>query len=63
MTSTKTTDEKNMIQIRIRNPVYGSKDPDPSENVTEPEHCREEFTLYEHYVTTNPYLCVADIFV
>jgi hypothetical protein len=27
------------IQIRIRNPVYGSKDPDPYQNVTDPDHC------------------------
>jgi hypothetical protein len=47
-----------MIQIRIRNLVYGSKDPDPSENVTDPEHSREGFTLYERYpLTTNPYQC------
>jgi hypothetical protein len=32
----KTADEKN--RIRIRYPVYGSKDPDPSQNVTDPEH-------------------------
>jgi hypothetical protein len=33
----KANDEK----IRIRNPVYGSKDPDldPPHNVTDPEHC------------------------
>ncbi len=46
-----------MSRIRIRNPVYGSKDPDLSQNVTDPEHCREGFTLYERYPTTNPYLC------
>jgi hypothetical protein len=34
------TDEKSKIQIkiRIRNPVYRSKDPDLSQNVTDPEH-------------------------
>jgi hypothetical protein len=26
-----------MIQIRIRNPVSGSKDPSPSQNVTNPD--------------------------
>ncbi len=34
----KATDEKS--RIRIRNPVYGFKDPDPSQNVTDPEHCK-----------------------
>jgi hypothetical protein len=29
----KTTDEKSRIRSRIRNPVYGSKDPSPSQNV------------------------------
>ncbi len=29
-------------RIRIRNPVYGSKDPDPPRNVTDPEHCFAE---------------------
>ncbi len=33
----KAIDEKSWI--RIRNPVFGSKDPNPSQNVTEPEHC------------------------
>jgi hypothetical protein len=32
----KATTKKN--RIRIRNPVYGSKDPDPHQNVTDPEH-------------------------
>ncbi len=32
----KASDEK--FRIRIRNPVYGPKDPDPSQNVTDPEH-------------------------
>ncbi len=37
----KSTDEKR--RNRIRNPVYGAKDPDPdpSQNVTDPEHCRQ----------------------
>ncbi len=38
-----TDTEKSMIriQIQIRNPEYESKDPDPSHNVTDPEHwCR-----------------------
>ncbi len=26
-------------KIRIRNPVDGSEDPDPYQNVTDPEHC------------------------
>jgi hypothetical protein len=30
--------------IRIRNPVYGSKDPDPYQNVTDPERCIKAFT-------------------
>jgi hypothetical protein len=29
---------RSRIKIRIRNPFYGSKDPDPSQNVTEAEH-------------------------
>jgi hypothetical protein len=33
----KAPDENSRIQIR--NPVYGSKDPNPSQNVTDPEHC------------------------
>ncbi len=33
----KATDKKS--KIRIRSLVYGSKDPDPSRNVTDPEHC------------------------
>ncbi len=33
----KVTDEK--TRIRIRNQVYGSKDPDPYQNATDPEHC------------------------
>jgi hypothetical protein len=32
----KTTDKKR--RFRIRNTVYGYKDPDPYENVTDPEH-------------------------
>ncbi len=36
----KAIDEKS--RIRIRNPLYGSKDPSPSENVTDPEHCCED---------------------
>jgi hypothetical protein len=35
----KATDEKSRIRIEIRNPMYGSKDPDLSQNVTDPEHC------------------------
>jgi hypothetical protein len=35
----KATDEYTRIRSRIRNPVYGSKDPDPFQNVTDPEHC------------------------
>jgi|688.fasta_scaffold319826_1 hypothetical protein len=35
----KTTDEKS--RIRFLNPVYGSKVPDPSQNVTDPEHCKK----------------------
>ncbi len=35
--------EKSRIRIRswiwIRNQVYGSKDLDPDQNVTDPEHC------------------------
>jgi hypothetical protein len=31
----KATDEKS----RIRRPMYGSKDPDPSQNVMDPEYC------------------------
>jgi hypothetical protein len=34
----KATDEKS--RIKIRNPVYGSKDPDPSKKVTDPEPCK-----------------------
>jgi hypothetical protein len=33
----KATDER--IRIWIRNPVYGSKGLDPSQNVTDPEQC------------------------
>jgi hypothetical protein len=33
----KATDEKS--RIWIRSPVYGSKDPNPYKNVTDPEHC------------------------
>jgi hypothetical protein len=33
----KSIDEKS--RIRIRNSVYGSKDPDSSHNVTDQEHC------------------------
>ncbi len=29
-------------RIRIRNSVYGSKDPDPCQNVRDPEHCFSE---------------------
>jgi hypothetical protein len=36
----KATDEKSRIQIRIRSPVYGYKDPDPYKNVTDPEHIK-----------------------
>jgi hypothetical protein len=34
------TVEKSRIRIRIRNPVYGSRvsNPDPPQNVTDPEH-------------------------
>ncbi len=39
----KVTDEKSMIRIRswirIPNQVYGFKDLDPDQNVTDPEHC------------------------
>jgi hypothetical protein len=35
----KVTDEKSRILIRIRNPGYGSKDPDKFQNVRDPEHC------------------------
>ncbi len=31
-------------RIRIRNLVYGSQDPDPYQNVTDPEHCWIEIT-------------------
>ncbi len=31
-------DEKNRIRSRIRNPLYGSKDPDQSQNVMDQEH-------------------------
>jgi hypothetical protein len=41
----KDTNEKSRIQIRIINPVYESKDPSPSQNVTDPEHCFEETFL------------------
>ncbi len=34
----KATGIKGRIRIRIRNPVYGSKDPEPSQFVTDPEH-------------------------
>jgi hypothetical protein len=27
--------------VWICNPVYGSKDPDPYQNVTDPKHCPE----------------------
>jgi hypothetical protein len=40
------TDEKS--RIRIRNPVYGSKYPSTSQNITDPEHCsvsRDPFIL------------------
>ncbi len=30
---------ENSSRIRIRNPVYGSKDPDPKKNVMDSEHC------------------------
>jgi hypothetical protein len=29
---------RSWIRIRIRNQVYGSKDPDPYQNVTDPDH-------------------------
>ncbi len=32
--------------IRIRNQVYGSKDPDQYQNITDPEHCQSG--LYRH---------------
>ncbi len=38
----KVTDEKSRIQMRILNPVYRSKDLDPSLNVTDPEHLKKE---------------------
>jgi hypothetical protein len=38
----KTTDEK--IRIRIRNKVYGSKEPDPDQNITDPDHCSPHCT-------------------
>jgi|688.fasta_scaffold1043418_1 hypothetical protein len=37
----KATDGKSRIQIRIRNPVYGSKDLDSSKNVPDPEHWKK----------------------
>ncbi len=35
----KAADENIRIQIRIRNPVYGSKDQDPSQYVKDSVHC------------------------
>ncbi len=37
----KATNEKSWF--RIRNPVYGSKDPDPYQNVPDPEHRLKSF--------------------
>jgi hypothetical protein len=37
------------IAFRIRNPVYESKDPDPYQNATDPEHrysFRQGFCIY-----------------
>jgi hypothetical protein len=34
----KATDEKSRIRIQIHYSVYGSKDPDPYQNFTDPEH-------------------------
>ncbi len=42
--------QKNLeIQIRIRNPLYGSKDPDPSQNVTVPEYPEHWYLMMYNY--------------
>jgi hypothetical protein len=35
----KATEELSRIRIQINHPVYESKDPYPSQNETDPEHC------------------------
>jgi hypothetical protein len=32
-----------LVRIRICKPEHGSKDPDPSQNVTDTEHCSRDF--------------------
>ncbi len=38
LASLKPLPKKSTIRIQIRNPVHGSMDPDPRQNVTDPEH-------------------------
>jgi hypothetical protein len=54
----KANDEKSRIrsriQIRIRNPFHGSKDLDPSQNVTEPEYWNRDQYSRSWILTPDP---------
>ncbi len=57
----KATVEKSRIQIH--NPAYGSKGPNPSQNVTDLEHCYQPFSAtypyskYSRSISDNPPTC------
>jgi hypothetical protein len=52
--SKKTTGEKCRLRIRIRNPAYMTKDPDPSQNVTDPEYWFLDQKALQNYRIKGP---------